>query len=335
MSMNSIGDLAQSLTLRARSVLIKNEIETLTQEMSTGETSNITQRLAGDYSHLSDIDRNLSRIEGFSVTTAETGLLFTTAQNHLETLHTRTDELANALTAVGSFGQTVNREQVSKQAQGDLITMVASLNGAVGGRSLFAGVATDTIALNSGDTLLADLKAAIIGQTTAADVLQAAESWFNDPAGFKSSMYRGSDQTLAAFEIAEGEEVSLKLKADDPAFRDMLKSTALASLATDSAVGLSPQEQAELLKQLGGQLASSRDALVGVRADVGFSEARVEQVETRNSASKTSLEYARRELLEADPFETATRLKAVQFQLESLYAVTVRTSQLSLVNFLR
>jgi flagellar hook-associated protein 3 FlgL len=44
--------------------------------------------------------------------------------------------------------------------------------------------------------------------------------------------------------------------------------------------------------------------------------------------------FAKTGLLEIDPFEAATKLEEVQFQLQSLYSVTVRMSQLSLVKFL-
>nr|WP_254449254.1 flagellin [Ruegeria sp. HKCCA5491] len=64
-------------------------------------------------------------------------------------------------------------------------------------------------------------------------------------------------------------------------------------------------------------------------------QARVEQASTRNSAARTSLEYSRNELIAADPYQTVAQLQTVQFQLESLYSVTVRNANLSLVNFLR
>ena len=70
-------------------------------------------------------------------------------------------------------------------------------------------------------------------------------------------------------------------------------------------------------------------------ARVGVAEARIEQAATRNNAARTSLEYSRNKLIAADPYETAAQLQTVQFQLESLYSVTVRNANLSLVNFLR
>ena len=62
--------------------------------------------------------------------------------------------------------------------------------------------------------------------------------------------------------------------------------------------------------------------------------ARLDRIATRNAAEVTSLTMAKNTLLEADPFEAATKLEEAQFQLQSLYTVTVRSSELSLVNFL-
>jgi flagellar hook-associated protein 3 FlgL len=113
-----------------------------------------------------------------------------------------------------------------------------------------------------------------------------------------------------------------------------MREAALAALATDPSRGLDDQTQRELIEASGQGLQSIEVELTGLRADLGFAEARIEESMARNASSRTSLEYARASLLEADPFETATRLDEVQFQLESLYAVTVRTSGLNLVNFL-
>ncbi|WP_171097850.1 transglycosylase SLT domain-containing protein [Ruegeria sp. HKCCD7255] len=71
-----------------------------------------------------------------------------------------------------------------------------------------------------------------------------------------------------------------------------------------------------------------------VLAQLGAAEARIEQAATRNAAAMTSIEFARNQLIAADPYETATQLQTVQFQLESHYSVTVRNAGLSLVNFL-
>jgi flagellar hook-associated protein 3 FlgL len=84
----------------------------------------------------------------------------------------------------------------------------------------------------------------------------------------------------------------------------------------------------------GEGLITNQEDLTAVRAKVGYIEARIENAATRNESENRSLQFARGSLLGTDPYETATRLEEVQFQLQSLYAATDKTSQLSLVNFL-
>ncbi|WP_171175482.1 flagellin [Ruegeria sp. HKCCD8929] len=335
MALNSIGDLARGLMLQTRSTQIKTEIETLSYELSSGQVANVAERLGGDYAQIADIDRSLARLDGFSIATSEAGLFANAMQISLTTFDKSVAELSSTLLAFGTSNQAVTQTQASVQAADELDTMISALNTRVGGRSLFAGTATDATPLASPDTLLTALRAEFTGLTTASDILQAAETWFNDPAGFEAVMYQGSADVLAPMQISEREQVRLPLKADDQAFRDALRSAAVAALASDPTLAMSPDQRTALFKELGGQLVNSKDDMVQLRAQIGAAEARIDQAATRNSAAKTSLEYSKGELIGADPYETATRLQTVQFQLESLYSVTVRNANLSLVNFLR
>lgn len=335
MNLSSIGDLAQTLVLQNRSAQIRTEISTLTQELASGRVSNVSEHLNGDFSHLADVESSLKRLDSLASTAAETSLFATTMQRSLENLGKRSSDLANSLTAIGNFGQAINRTQASAQAKSELGAMVGSLNQAAAGRSLFAGIATDQVPLESADRLLQEVRTIISGSATADDAITAARNWFNSPTGFQAVIYRGSDQSLAPITVGENDEVKLELRADNATFREVLLNTALAALATDPAVGLSDAEQTELLKKAGAGLTNAKDDIVGLRAEVGHAESRIDQAKTQNSASKTSLEFARDKLIGADPFEVTTRLQSVQVQLQSLYAVTARTSTLNLVNFLR
>jgi flagellar hook-associated protein 3 FlgL len=169
---------------------------------------------------------------------------------------------------------------------------------------------------------------------TPEDIITAADAWFADPAGFDALVYSGSNTSLAPFVLSETERVSLDVRANDPALKEVLKNTAIAALADDPALGLSVPQKSALFGMVGLALQSSQDPITDLRSTVGLVEARIETIAARNQAERTTTEFARNALLEADPFETATRLESVQFQLQSIYSVTVRNSQLSLVNFL-
>lgn len=335
MTLNSIGDLARGLTLRARSTQIKTQIETLSYEMSTGKVRDVSARLGGDYSHLLDLDRNLERLDAFGVATAEARLFTDAMQLSMTTFSDSVSELSAALLSFGTSNQAVTHEQASVQARNELDTMVSALNTRTGGRSLYSGTATDVSPLPSAGALLSALQTELTGLITVTDIRQAAEDWFNDPTGYDAVMYQGSGTPLSPMQISENERISLPITATDPAFKASLRDVAVAALVSDAALGLPQDQRTALFKDLGVDLANAKDETVKLRAQVGAAEARVEQAATRNAAAQTSAEHARNALIAADPYETAAQLQTVQFQLESLYSVTVRNANLSLVNFLR
>lgn len=170
---------------------------------------------------------------------------------------------------------------------------------------------------------------------SSADALARIEAWFADPAGFATLAYHGATTDLQPLTIGEGRSLSYELRADDPVIRNTLRDLATAVLATDPALGLSATDQAATLRNAGEALLVAQDGLIGLSAGLGVSQEQIELAMVRQQTERFALESARNSLISADPFETATELEAVQFQLESLYAITVRSSQLNLVNFLR
>ncbi len=334
MTLNSIGDLARGLTLRTRSTEIKSQIEQLSYEMSTGKVRDVADHLRGDYSHLLDLERNLERLDAFRTATAEAKLFTDAMQVSLTNFADSVAEVSASLLAFGTANQTVSHDQASVQARNELDTMVSSLNTRSGGRSLFGGIATDASPLASSDAVLSALRTELTGLATIADIRQAAEDWFNDPAGFEAVIYNGSTTPLAPMQVSDNERVDVPITAIDPALKAAMRDVAVAALASDSALNIPVDQRTGLFRDLGVALANAGNETVKLRAQVGTAEARIEQAATRNAAARTTAEYARNELIAADPYETAAQLQTVQFQLESLYSVTVRNASLSLVNFL-
>lgn len=334
MTMTSIGDLAQGLMLRSRTVQLRQTMDRLTGELATGQVRDVTARLGGDFTYLSEIDRSLAQLGGYRLATSEAALFADAAQAGLARIQDVVSDLGPVLISASVSGLAISRENAVTQAGAALEATLGALNGEVSGRSLFAGTATDRAPLASADTLLTALRSELAGLTTAGDIIAATDAWFADPAGFTAVMYDGAATALAPFRLGAGEQVSMTLKADDPALTGLARDLALAALATEPALGLTEAVQDSLLGAAGESLMAGDGQLTALRADLGFAQARIEAAEARNAAAQASLEHARGELLQADPFETATRLEEVQFRLESLYSVTVRTSRLSLLSFL-
>ncbi len=173
------------------------------------------------------------------------------------------------------------------------------------------------------------------GATTATQLWSDLTAWFDNPAGYRTTIYNGSSESLRPIPISEETTVALTLRADDPDIRNTLRDLAAAILATDPAIGLPEVEQAALIETAAKSLLVSKEALSDQSARIGVLQEQIETTRIRQETERLTLQTARDALISADPYNAATQLEAAQFRLEALYSVTVRTSQLSLVNFLR
>lgn len=330
----NLGDLSQSYQLRQRNNAMKQEMMRLTTELSTGQVADVRQVLAGNYSYLTDIERKLDILSGYNVATTEAAHFTEAMQTALGRVEDIGGDLSASLLIAGTSAIGVTGSDTVAEARNALEAMVGAFNTDIAGRHLFSGTATDQQPLADVDVLLDELKLAMAGATDPDTMLTAAQTWFDAPAGFEALIYQGSGDALAPFAMSQTEKVTLDIRATDPKLRNVLMATAVSALADDASFGLDINGQSDLFAKTGEKMLTAKDTLTALRAEVGAVEARVDQIQARNGAEVYSLEYARTKLLEVDPYETATRLEDVQFQLQSLYSVTVRMSQLSLVNFL-
>ncbi|MFK7834710.1 MAG: flagellin [Sulfitobacter sp.] len=334
MSVTNLGDLSQSFTSRQRNVSLRQEIEKLTNELATGKVNDVRDVLAGNFNYLTDLERRTDVLQSYSVATTEATLYSAAVQDVLSIVEGYGSDLSGNLLAAGTSAIGSSGSDTASEARNALAGLIGTVNTKSAGRYLFSGTATDQKPLADAADVVDALRIALSGATTADDMLAAAQVWFDDPAGFEATVYQGSADALAPFDLSQIDQVSLDARATDPQLREVIKLTALAALADDPTFGLDLQGQSELFDKTGKALLVAQDGIIAMRATVGFTEGRIEKISARNAAELTSIEFAKSALLEVDPFEAATRLEEAQFQLQSLYSVTVRMSQLSLVNFL-
>ena len=333
--MISLGDLSRSLVAQARHARIKTDLANLSEEMTTGVKADPASALKGDLTRLTGLQSSLGQMEAFRIANTETRMVTDTLQRVLGDMQELTGQLGTDFLKVNLSTSTAARAALSASAGQVFATLVSGLNTHLAGRSLFAGVATDSAALRGSDEILADIKSAMAGVVTADDVLARLDTWFDAPGGrFESFAYTGADQDLAPVRLNESETIRLGQRADDSLYRDLLKAAVAGQLASDPDLGLSSEAQTVLLDTAGRDLIEAQTRLTSVRADVGAAQERVDKAMQRNASGQSDLRMARNDLIAADPYETATRLELVQSQLEALYAVTARNSRISLVNYL-
>ena len=330
----SLGDLATSFMLRNRGSALKTEMSRLTQELTSGQVADVKSVLAGNYSYLTGIEASLSTLQGYKIATTEAAHFTGSLQSVLENIQDSTSDLGTNLMLASSGGLDNVALKAGNEAFEVLKATMSSLNTNIAGRSLFSGAATDKFALKNANDLMTELRNVLVGVNGASSKKTAIQNWFADPSGFDATIYGGSGIGMSPFQLSESEALTVDIKATNPELKDTLKNLAIAAIAADKTLTVNNTERSALLLAAGEGMLRNQDGLTSLRAQIGFAEARIDSMATRNASESVSLEYAKGTLLAADPYDTATRLGEVQFQLQSLYAVTVKTSQLSLVNFL-
>lgn len=335
MSVNSLGDLARAFALRQQNNVLKNEIQTLNQELVTGMAADLAEHLGGSYARLTGIERETRVLEGYSVMIAEADQFTELMQARLEQINDIAGDFANDLIAADASNSVVTGKILAEEGRMQFNTVVSILNSEAAGRTMFSGDMTDRAALLSGDEIMAELETVVAGVSTAADLELTLDAWFSDPAGFDSFAYTGSTTALAPFQMSDTTQVDVDIRADNPVLKDILKSLAFAALADSPATSLPVPEQSTVYRSAGEGLLTSERELIVVQASLGLAQEQIANWSVRNQTELAGQDYAKGALLARDPYEAASQLEAAQFQLESLYAVTVRLSQLSLVNFLR
>ncbi|MEP3918240.1 flagellin [Ascidiaceihabitans sp.] len=330
----SIGDLAHSYLLQRRGSSLRAEMSKLNQELTSGQVADIKSILAGNFSYLSDIETSMSHLNAYKTSSAEATQFTSAMQSALDVVQTQSTDLGTNILSVVAGGIDAVSRQVTVEAREQLGAIVNTLNTDLAGRSIFSGTASNQAPLASSTDILNSVRSVMAGQIGPTNKLAAVDAWFADPAGFDAVIYQGSSDAMAPFRLSEHEDLSLDVRANDKAIKDVIRNVAVAALANDAALGIDFTERAALLNDAGVGLMTNAADVTALRANIGFIEERIDDIATRNSIESTSLEYAKGALLSVDPYETATRLEEVQFQLQSLYTVTVRSSELTLVNFL-
>jgi flagellar hook-associated protein 3 FlgL len=329
----SLGDGAQNYYLSRHTVSIKNDLNARLIEVSSGRTAGMGAHLKGDYGQINGIERSIALISAFKISSNRANLIASGQQSALDGVGgILTDNGAGLITA-GTTGLPTTVDTMAAKAASDFTMVIDRLNARAGDLGLFSGAATMGNAVASAEAILSELTGAIAGETTADGIVAAVDAWFDTPGGgYEMEGYLGSPDAMAAIAVREGEDVELGVTAFDPSIRETLKGFALAALAARGVV--SGSEKAALIRVAGEVMVDATRQVTTTRAAIGTVQARIDDATTRNGASLTSLKLAREAVIGVEPYEAAIRLEDVQAQLEKIYILTARLSELSLAKVL-
>lgn len=334
MALNSLGDMASHFTSLRHNTAIKARMDILTRELSTGKVADLALHLGDDGARLLAIRRSFDSAAGFATANRNLSQALSAMQVSLAGIESERAALSGGLMSITPQSSAQQLGLATAAAETAFGSIVGALNVRFGNASLFAGAASDRAALSPAGDMLAAIRTALAVATTTGDVATVLDDWFDDPAGgFATIGYQGDTGAPVSRRIDSDTTVTVAARADDPGLRALLKATAMAAVAGEP--GLLPGTQSALLIKARDALVALGDGVVGMQAGLGQIEERSERALAQHTASQTALGLIDNDLTAADPYATASRLQAVQQQLETHYTLTARLSGLSLVNYLR
>ncbi|RLJ41216.1 flagellar hook-associated protein 3 FlgL [Litoreibacter meonggei] len=336
MNYGSLSDLGQNMMLRRQGAGLKTTLARLTTELTTGDRQNLSSHVRGDFGPLAGLERTLTRLDGFASGRSDLQLRVSGMQTSLAAMQNTISTFGTDLTAAASLEQPDVLDAKLASASGRLSQVVSYLNTQVSGQFLFAGVATGQKPLIEADEIMSHINAIATVATDVTDFTTQVSAWFHDSGGgFETLAYGGSTRPQSGIAISEQRRIDLPLKGDDPAFRAILQDLAIATAISEGVITVTQAEKRNVLSQAGQGLIASEQALIGMQRDTGVSENLLTDADVAGRVERGILEMARSKITSADPYETASALEAVQFQIETLYVLTARTSQLRLSDYLR
>ncbi|MBO9473931.1 hypothetical protein J7413_10320 [Shimia sp. R10_1] len=336
MPITSVGDMAQHLMMSRRNTDVKNNLNRLANELGSGRKSDVAASLKGDFNMLASVERQLTVLEGYGVAISDAAVFSEVAQASLKQVQALSGDLARDALSSQNSGVEQTIDTVARSAANDFESIVTTLNGRASDRNLFAGTGTDGAALVSADDMMTQIRAAVAGATSVSDIEARLETYFMTAGGgFETGAYEGTTTNLAPFRLNDTQTADFNVRADDPALRAVMRDTAMVALADDPGLNLSLVEKQDLMGRAGERLLGNQDDVISLQADIGFNQERIENAKTNNSAQTSALKITQNDLLSADATQVAGELQKVQVQLEMVYTITARLSQLTLANYVR
>ncbi len=333
--MDRIGDLSQAFMTRRQNADLKMSLNRLTNELASGRVSDLSARVKGDLAGIGHLESNLSRLSADMQVAKETASLLNFTQQSLGRVTSESGRIARDVLEIPAPRSANNIADLSEAARQAFSTVVSALNGSLSGKSVFSGDNVTAPALADADTVLADISIAVAGSTTPADLKTEIDNWFNDPAGgFETTAYLGSPVPRSPVSLSSGDEVDASVLANNAAIKNVLAGLAFMSMASSYAGFADPAARDEVVALAADDLLTAERGMIDLQEKVGREEFKLEQISVRMTSETASLRIARTEMLEADPFETASALDQVQTQLELHYTLTARVSRLSLAQYI-
>ncbi|MEM6413880.1 MAG: flagellin [Pseudomonadota bacterium] len=334
-TVSSIPDVLRFSSLQARSTEIRQELSDAQLELTTGfrSTKKTIQQLNGRLGDAQLLRREINQFDrknqSFALGLGRASIV----QNSLSLILESVGSIPEDLRSASLRGDRNRIEVTALEAQSSVETVFGALNAQYGRRFLFAGDQTDRAPIVNSEQLLADVAAIVSGAATAADADTALDTYFGPGGTFETILYRGGAGEAATVELSENERVGVETKADEQAFRDILRGLAVSAAASSTSFA-DDSERDVLLQAASTSLVDGIEGVSVLIAETGLTENRIASAQARLAAEEAIITDAYLELVGEDPFVAAGRVQELEVQLQTTFTVTARLSRLSFTNFI-
>ncbi|MEM8791486.1 MAG: flagellin [Pseudomonadota bacterium] len=329
-------DLLASGRLQRRVAQVSSDLVRASEETTTGRYADIIAASNNNPARIAGLERALTLNDSRAGILDIAGSRAATAQEALGVVQGAIETFGPELLASVSINDISSADRKALPAREAFETAVSALNTRFSGRSLFAGAASDQAALAPGDQILAEIQTLTAAAPDAGTVIAVVDAYFAPGGGFEATGYVGSVNDAPAVELAEGARLDYAVRADDERIRGALRSLALAVVGAEgSFTNADDGSRLLVLREAAESAIAATPEVIDVRAALGVAEERIEVASVRTEGERTFLNQALNAIVQRDQFEAATELTSLEQQLQTIFAITARLSQLNLNNFLR
>ncbi|KFE35695.1 flagellin [Thioclava atlantica] len=350
---NSLSTLQMSLVSRRSVERTTADLQRTSQEVSTGRKADLYADMGSKSAFVLALEDRASSNSHFITSNKLLGSkLEMISSGAASARGAAQDVLGLALANLEHSSSTASTLQ--QQARAALDTIMTSLNISLDGDHLFSGVASDRPALRGYDSVNSatglspqDVISGIVGSgpadgTQATSMLAQIDSVFDetnaDPAKrFSTTFFQGDTPSTPAPRktalIGDGETLQYGMQADDPEFRSIIKGLTLLASVDVSKI----QDQNAYKSWMAAGVGALSDGVEGLRNSetaLGAKQKRLDVKLTQQQSMDAVLNSRLSDYVSVDPYEAATRMTALQTQLNASYSVAAQMSKLSILNYL-
>lgn len=309
------------------------DLARLTQEMSSGQTSDPARVVKGDTRILDGLARVMSVNVAEQNRVATIQMRLEAQSEVLQSVTKELDDTANLLLRPELFATDDRLAPTSHRVFQAFEHVVGVLNTQFAGRALFSGSAVDQPALAPARDIISALVTEIPQGAHASEIDDIVAAWFAPGGGFDAFLPDATEQSRQA-ELSGGVTATITQPVGTAPLRQVLATLAKGGVLAQRHQDLSAQTQRDLLSGMANDLRSGAEATRKQTEAIGADIARSEMVLTRMKAQHFVAQSAFNDIMLVDPYETASLLQDRVARLDQILAITARLSRLSLSNYL-